>query len=554
MNRFLSMFCLLLSIFPIERVFANGDPVVYYSALALTCTPEPRRIPEIQLVSEDLVIEPGCPLSRVRVKYVLQNTSDIHFDCIHYGFPVDWFGDSLANIRDATFYTMAEQEFGWRDNYVKSVKFQIDDQELSWKCSKDTLLRLGLEKTIKKDEDWDQYMSDNNYKQEIGYCDMQKVANIYRKWYYTSFDFGPKQTRILTIEYRIAGRYTLTEEEAYSVFKESASSEGCSNYHWGYCELAYDFQPAAYWGNGKANEIRVMLSASEDMSVPQIAGLQMKEVEKRKWMFEGTDFDFCKAEPLLIDYYAFVKIHEDIEGIQKRRLPLSQYNIWANGKDIQNMKDNDLTTVGQILPNDEGKYEVYVQTDGNEVICGLLIYPGDCSSRSRYLQTSHWKSINLRYETNDDTTEFFFDCHKVKASSMSLRDLTDVAEKVSFAAYRGEVRKDFRPKWIVFQITDLEIKDNEPLYVSDIQLIGLGPKDYDKYVIEAIEDSVQVLQMPDVEISQMDSTSVLSLPNMDPEVDEPLQEESRLTWVCWSIAAVLLALGGFWLCRKRNQV
>ena len=70
---------ILLALYLSLQVYANGDPVVTYSALVLTCTPEPRRIPEIQLVSENLTIEARCPMSHIRVKYVLKNNSDKYF-------------------------------------------------------------------------------------------------------------------------------------------------------------------------------------------------------------------------------------------------------------------------------------------------------------------------------------------------------------------------------------------------------------------------------------------------------------------------------------------
>lgn len=102
---------ILLALYLSLQVYANGDPVVTYSALVLTCTPEPRRIPEIQLVSENLTIEAGCPMSHIRVKYVLKNNSDKYFDRIDYGFPIDWFGRSdSARIEGATFHTLEEEK------------------------------------------------------------------------------------------------------------------------------------------------------------------------------------------------------------------------------------------------------------------------------------------------------------------------------------------------------------------------------------------------------------------------------------------------------------
>ena len=475
---------ILIGLYFSLQVYANGDPVVTYSALALTCTPEPRRIPEIQLISENLTIDAGCPMSHIRVKYVLKNNSDKRFERIDYGFPIDWFGRSdSARIEDATFHTMAQQEFGWRDDYVQSVSFHIDDKELSWKCSKDTILREAIDIDWGEDEG-DSIISANNFFEDrMGYCEMQRIAEIRRKWYYTSFTFEPHQTRILIVDYQIANRYRLHMDEAYSVFKEYARNyQENPDYRVGDCSLGYDFRPAAYWGNGKTNDMHISLTIPKyhyQEILPEVIGYEMNQVDSTKWYYDSKDFDFRKAQALYVNYVAEIKQHEDIDKLQERRVTTDFYHIEASGKDIENLSDNNINSVGQILPNAEGKYQMKIFLDENITLFGMLIYAGDCRSREKYIKTALWKNIEIKCNY-EDITGFSVNCHTSLARSMSLQDLTDAAEKIQFSAYDGECHRVFNPKEFIVEITGSPENTGKPIYVSDIVLLGTDLRTWDE--------------------------------------------------------------------------
>ena len=466
------------------QVYANGDPVVTYSALALTCTPEPRRIPEIQLISENLTIDAGCPMSHIRVKYVLKNNSDKHFERIDYGFPIDWFGGSdSAKIEGATFHTMAEQEFGWRDDYVQSVSFQIDDNELSWKCSKDTVLREAIDIDWGDDEGDSILTANNYYERRMGYCEMQRISAIRRKWYYTSFSFEPRQTRVLIVDYKIANRYTLHMDEAYSVFKECATEYQINpEYRSGNCSLGYDFRPAAYWGNGKTNDMHISLTIPEfhyQDTYPEIIGLEMNRTDSTKWNYDSKDFDFTKAQALYVHYVANIEEHENIDELQKRRVATDLYRIETTGKDIENLSDNNINSVGQILPNAEGKYQIKFILNENITLFGMLIYAGDCRNREEYIKTVPWRNINVKCDYGY-LTEFNVNCHKLLARSMSLQDLTDAAEKIQFSAYDGEGCQSFWSNEFTIDINGSPENAGKPIYVSDIVLLGIDKRKWDE--------------------------------------------------------------------------
>ena len=475
---------ILLGLYISLQVYANGDPVVTYSALALTCTPEPRRIPEIQLISENLTIDAGCPMSHIRVKYVLKNNSDKYFERIDYGFPIDWFGGSdSARIEGATFHTMAEQEFGWRDDYVQSVNFRIDNQELSWKCSKDTVLREAIDIDWYEDEGDSILTANNYYEERMGYCEVQRISAIRRKWYYTSFSFEPHQTRVLIVDYKIANRYTLHMDEAYSVFKEYATEHQMNpEYRVGKCSLGYDFRPAAYWGNGKTNDMHISLTIPEfpyQYTSPKIIGYEMNQIDSTKWNYDSKDFDFSKALALYVHYAANIEEHEDIEELQKRRVATDFYRIETTGNDIENLSDNNINTVGQILPNAEGKYQIKIFLDENITLFGMLIYAGDCSNREKYIKTVPWKDIKIKCNY-EDPTEFRVNCHTSFARSMSLQDLTDAAEKIQFSPYDGEGCREFSPEEFTIEITGAPENTGKPIYVSDIVLLGTDLRKWDE--------------------------------------------------------------------------
>lgn len=486
MKKIIAILSFVLSVL---QVYANGDPVVTYSALALTCTPEPRRIPEIQLVSEDLTIDAGCPMSHVRVKYVLKNNSDKRFERIDYGFPVDWFGDcDSARIYGATFFTMAEQEFGWRDDYVKNVSFHIDDSELAWKCSKDTILRDAVDINLFEYEDeGDSILEANNdFIDRMGYCEMQRLEAIHRKWYYTSFAFEPHQTRVLIVDYQIANRYTLRMNDAYSVFKEFADEyQVVPRYCTGICSLGYDFRPAAYWGNGKTNDMHVSVSVPKfpygELDSPKVIGLDMIPVDSTRWHYCSDNFDFSTAKALYVNYVSSIEQHEDIDALQKRRVSSDYYRIETIGKNIGNLSDNDVKSVGQILPNVEGKYQMKILLDENITLFGMLIYAGDCSSRKKYAKTALWNNISIKYNADYEGKKVIaVECHKKLAHSMSLQDLTDSAEKIQLSPYGGETCRAVSPKEMLVEIDADPKSKGTPIYVSDVLLFGMDKKKWDE--------------------------------------------------------------------------
>ena len=132
---------LTLALLP-ALVYANGDPVISYSASIRSCNPVPLKVTEVQVVREDLDINVGMPFTTVRVAYRLKNNSQkpIHVD---YGFPVD-FGGTAKGAYGFEGDDMTEDlyEVGVADRAIRSIKFQLDGAELPWTRS-DEVVKTG---------------------------------------------------------------------------------------------------------------------------------------------------------------------------------------------------------------------------------------------------------------------------------------------------------------------------------------------------------------------------------------------------------------------------
>ena len=140
MKRYL--FSLLALAFLPALLFANGDPVISYSALIRSCNPIPRKVTEVQVVREDLDINVSMPFTAVKVAYRLKNNSNkpIHVD---YGFPVDFGGTAKGDYGfEGDDMTEDLHEVGVAERAIRSIRFQLDGAELPWLAA-DELYKTG---------------------------------------------------------------------------------------------------------------------------------------------------------------------------------------------------------------------------------------------------------------------------------------------------------------------------------------------------------------------------------------------------------------------------
>ncbi|MDO5443168.1 MAG: hypothetical protein Q4G10_05805 [Bacteroidia bacterium] len=482
---------------------ANGDPVITYSALTLSCTPQAIRIPEIKLVQENLEIQAFAKFAKVRVTYNLQNTSDKSFERIDYGFPVDWYGSGDVTISFKDWYTESEQEYGWKDSYVQDVHFRIDGSELSWTCSKDTVLVPGSKwyETMCREEwgDADSTEVDEieryveaSLNAHMNNPEAVRMMDLCRKWYYTNFSFEPAQKRVLTVEYTIATNYSLSLSEKGNIFKNNQSG-----LFLGRSEFAYDFMPSSYWGDGTVENIGLTFDMSEMLSIePDYvernrvflgdatfhSDFEMTDKGSGRWEGARQNYDLSSAAPMHVSYYGISKEHEDIAELKLRQIPNDEYSVTVNGKTATALNDGNIYTAAQIPPDDNGLYHIYIDFNKKRKVTGLLIYTGDNSVPGVYNKSK--VPVEVSVDTKEHTDLMGYQRNRLGSYgrspvSYSYQDLTDAAEKImisspSIYSYDSSWHYNYDVNHLDIQLT---AEDGTAPYVSEIVLLGELPNE-----------------------------------------------------------------------------
>lgn len=303
---------------------ANGDPVLWSSALTLSSCPQARHIPEIMLTDEHLEITSYGPTSHIRVTYILTNKSSKTFAGIDYGFPIDWYGSGKPEIKWNDYETESERIYGWNDAYVKDVHFTIDNCSLSWKCSADTILTKAtkMEDLLTQEEkELPEKQREDIFEQRL--CESYRTLfDICRRWYYTSFDFAPNQQRTLTVEYTIANNYAVNlytqGRKPQYIIDDPTTYAGK-----GRAEIAYDFTPSSYWGNGHAGIFNINLLLKNADTDYQYSSICYDWQDKFQaipdstcWTFSAKDFDLATAKPLYVSYRFSLRAEEEAQTIE----------------------------------------------------------------------------------------------------------------------------------------------------------------------------------------------------------------------------------------------
>ena len=235
-------------------VFANGDPIVSYSSILKTGNPIPRTIADIQLLKENVYIQPLGIYTRIEVTYLLYNHSNTNYNDINYGFPIDYEDDD-KNIFISDDFSESIYEIGWNKDNIKDMTFSVDGI---------ALIIQGSSEVIKP------YQRLFN----VEYDDSVTVNMESRRWFYTHFSIPAQKTVELKISY---------------LQRNSFSSPAYSPYFCRFINdiqrIKYDFSPAFHWGDGTVYDFHVMV----DMSVLSKLANTNKGV-----VFEFNGLDFQK--------------------------------------------------------------------------------------------------------------------------------------------------------------------------------------------------------------------------------------------------------------------
>ncbi|MCR5550710.1 MAG: hypothetical protein K6F40_07235 [Bacteroidales bacterium] len=435
----------LLLCFSIAVAFANGDPVAVTSAITLSSSPVAVHVPEVQMLNEQVLFVPNGKYTEVTVRYLLHNQSKKDFKALPYGFPIDYNGTGESQWGWLNDFSESRQMVGWRDDYVQNVTFSLDGRPLPWQCSKDTIIKpagktLAFDVRVDLEPDsadgYSQKLIQKLYK-EYGEDIYSYTHPISRRWFYTYLDIPAGQLVMLEVHYKVEHFY---QEGLYN------HSEYFENYEENYyCDgsFSYDFAPAAYWGNGKAQRFIAELNASHikilsdeyyfrglDRKHSGIQGLNMKKVTKDLWRYEATDFDFASAKPFAVDFESR-QVTQPVAKILNNRISPKRYTVTVSGVDpkypAKNLSDGDLSTTMVLRPDSAGKYYITIQLkDTNIIPEGVILYNGYCKNRELWHNNSRIGTLlvtedvtvpefNLYYKKwfpKDNTYALYYDFRK----------------------------------------------------------------------------------------------------------------------------------------------
>lgn len=393
----------------IVTAFSNGDPVAVTSAITLSSSPVAVHVPEVQMLNEQVLFVPNGKYTEVTVRYLLHNQSKKDFKDLPYGFPIDYYGTGESQWGWLNDFTESRQMVGWRDDYVQNVTFSLDGRQLPWQCSKDTVIKPAERILDLGDEGYEGFKPDSagTYSAAASKLLYEKYGEeifihtyaISRRWFYTRLDIPAGQVVMLEVHYKVEHFYQEGLYDHSDFFENSKDDYYCDG------SFSYDFAPAAYWGNGKAQRFVAELDASHiailsneyyvkglDRKYSGIQGLNMKKVTQNIWRYEASDFDFTTARPFVVDF-STRQTTQPVAKILNHRLSSDRYTVTVSGVDpkypAKNLSDGNLSTTMVLLPDSAGKYYITIQLkDTNFIPEGVVLYNGYCKNREVWRNNS----------------------------------------------------------------------------------------------------------------------------------------------------------------------
>jgi hypothetical protein len=402
-----------------SSLFANGDPVATFSSLTLSRNPVGVHVPEVQLKDEHLTVTPIGRYTLVRVEYLLYNNSKKDFVNLPYGFPIDYYrqGSERWALTDGISERVAE--VGWRDDYVTEVVFTLNGIQLPFQISADSLLRAGkpllTPEEEKKDKDSDLFETRLD---DIGYALREYESDLLRRWYYTRLNIPAGQAVRLVVQYRVENRCSVSLSEQDALLSQP----------YGGCQFAYDFSPAAYWGNGKAETFDVLLNTSQvrfyhnfidtTSNVPE--GLPMRRLKGGRWHYEARNFDLAKAEPLSFNYW-FENEPAHLTDLFNHRIAPDRYTVTVSGFDPKypaaNLSDLDPSTTAVLRSGKGDSLFVTIRFKQPTKVKTIVFYNGYCKNATTWRANSRVASMMV-YDPADKRYPFYYQSYNSTPEKM----------------------------------------------------------------------------------------------------------------------------------------
>lgn len=412
--------CFSLATLMAFTAHANGDPVAAHSAITLSPTPMAVHVPEVQLIDEVVSFVPHDCFMEVTVRYLLHNRSNRSFDKLPYGFPIDYWGSGEARWEPLDYISESEQEVGWRDSYIRNVCFTMNGRQLSWQCSRDSIIvppqpYLAWDLDVEPDsvDGYSRKLIDSLYTlygDEI-YLYTKCVS---RRWFYTYLNIPAKSFVTLEVHYMVE---CALSEGAY--LRSSNQINYRPNYYWDR-RFQYDFTPAAYWGDGYANHFAASLDASDIKIIDDqhwlrvqgikangISGLPMKKTGTQ-WYYETQHFNLANAKPFTLDYVLTQTPHQPLDRMLNHRINPSKYTIEVSGTDkkypASNLSDLNPGTATVLRPNKNDSLYITIRFKKPTALEGLVLLNGYTKNSETYHNNSRIDSLLIfgpQYYVND---------------------------------------------------------------------------------------------------------------------------------------------------------
>jgi hypothetical protein len=243
------------------RAFGNGG-TFDTSAIERTGNLEPVRQTKVTLADEVLKVKLDGEFAEVSVDYTLVNRGG--GTTMSYGFPVD-------------------VGMSWIETEKGSLDFAILDNGQ----------RLPIERVIEK-------ANETSVRQRLWKNDGETTST--RKWHLVSLKFSPRETKHLSVRYRVKNAGQMSGISTMVFFGHTP------------IEFLYALSPSATWGAGKVGRLVIEVDASRlrDDAAP-VTGISLPGYTEQDGVYrwELHDFDLRKANDFRFTYDLQAKMQSE---------------------------------------------------------------------------------------------------------------------------------------------------------------------------------------------------------------------------------------------------
>lgn len=371
---------ILLIFIPYQTIKANGDPVIRFSSVNRVGNPTPRKITDIQILKERLLIQPRGTYTYVEVEYTLHNHSNKNHKRIDYGFPIDYTGEAEGSdfINDCIHESL--YEIGWKKEWIKDVHFLLDGKPLKWHAAHEVVTPKHME-----------------YVEECE--DTVLVETTSRLWHYTQFDIKKQDTVSLKVSYQVY--------QAQYVSLNILRTSPLSRHLTGGATFQYDFSPAQYWGDGTAHQLEVIVDCSvmEDTDINWNQEYRFEgekfpypfKLRGNKWVCQMERFKFENAE-LRFGFSWGKRWNAPLSVLHSYEVDPSLYQMETSSSGdnhpMLHLNDKDIETTWTPQNNDTLK-TIVITFPEPQVLSDLMLYNGNHNSVSDWMNTPRIRKLQM---------------------------------------------------------------------------------------------------------------------------------------------------------------